>query len=77
MTHDCKRNGTTPLFAALDVLPGTVVGRCMPKHRHQEFIKFLYVIERTVPAGKIVHAVLDDYVKWSPSDGQFAELGST
>lgn len=61
MTHDYKRNGTTTLFAALDVLHGTVVGRCMPKHTHQDFIKFLNAVERAVPAGKVVHAVLDNY----------------
>ncbi|MDR3375872.1 MAG: IS630 family transposase [Ancalomicrobiaceae bacterium] len=61
MTHDYKRNGTTTLFAALDVLHGTVVGRCMPKHRHQEFIKFLSAVERAVPVGKVIHAVLDNY----------------
>ena len=41
MTHDYKRNGTTTLFAAFDVLEGKVIGRCMQKHRHQEFIRFL------------------------------------
>ena len=61
MTHDYKRNGTTTLFAALDVLSGTVVGRCMPHHRHQEFIKFLNAVERAVPAGKVIHAVVDNY----------------
>ncbi len=61
MTHDYKRNGTTTLFAALNVLDGTVVGRCMPHHRHQEFIKFLAAVERAVPAGKVIHAVLDNY----------------
>ena len=61
MTHDYKRNGTTTLFAALNVLDGTVVGRCMPHHRHQEFIKFLAAVERAVPAGKVVHAVLENY----------------
>jgi transposase len=61
MTHDYKRNGTTTLFAALDVLDGTVIGRCMQRHRHQEFIRFLNAIEREVPAGKIVHAILDNY----------------
>ena len=50
MTHDYKRNGTTTLFAALNVLDGTVVGRCMPKHTYKEFIKFLNAMERTVPA---------------------------
>jgi transposase len=61
MTHDYKRNGTTTLFAALDVLHGTVVGRCMPNHRHQEFIKFLNAVERAVPVGKVIHAVVDNY----------------
>ena len=61
MTHDYKRNGTTTLFAALDVLEGKVIGRCMQRHRHQEFIRFLNTIEREVPAGKIVHVILDNY----------------
>ncbi len=61
MTHDYKRNGTTTLFAALNILEGTVVGRCMPKHTHAEFIKFLNAVERTVPAGKIIHAIADNY----------------
>jgi transposase len=61
MTHDYKRNGTTTLFAALNVLDGTVLGRCMDKHRHQEFIKFLNAVERAVPVGKVVHAILDNY----------------
>jgi len=61
MTHDYKRNGTTTLFAALNVLEGKVIGRCMQRHRHQEFIRFLNAIEREVPAGKIVHVILDNY----------------
>ena len=61
MTHDYKRNGTTTLFAALDVLEGTVIGRCMQRHRHQEFIRFLNAIEAAIPAGKIVHVILDNY----------------
>ena len=61
MTHDYKRNGTTTLFAALDVLEGTILGRCMQRHRHQEFIRFLNAIEATVPVGKIVHVILDNY----------------
>jgi transposase len=61
MTHDYKRNGTTTLFAALDVLEGKVIGRCMQRHRHQEFIRFLNTIEAEVPVGKIVHAILDNY----------------
>ena len=61
MTHDYKRHGTTTLFAALNVLDGTVTGRNMDRHRHQEFIRFLNAIEREVPAGKIIHAILDNY----------------
>src|SRR5947207_1201669 len=61
MTHDYKRNGTTTLFAALDILDGKVIGRCMQRHRHQEFIRFLNTVEREVPADKAVHVVLDNY----------------
>ena len=61
MTHDYRRHGTTTLFAALNVLDGTVIGRNMDRHRHQEFIRFLNAIEREVPAGKIIHAILDNY----------------
>jgi transposase len=61
MTHDYKRHGTTTLFAALNVLDGTVIGRCMARHRHQEFLRFLNAIEREVPAGKVLHVILDNY----------------
>ena len=61
MTHDYKRNGTTTLFAALNVLTGEVLGQNMQRHRHQEFIRFLNRIERDVPAGKTIHVVLDNY----------------
>ena len=61
MTHDYKRNGTTTLFAALNVLDGTVIGRCMQRHRHEEFIRFLNAVERDVPAGKLIEAVVDNY----------------
>ena len=61
MTHDYKRHGTTTLFAALDILEGMVIGRCMQRHRHQEFIRFLNAIEADIPAGKIVHVILDNY----------------
>ena len=54
MTHDDERHGTTTLFAALNVRHGTVIGRCMQRHRHEEFIRFLNAIERTVPAGKLI-----------------------
>jgi transposase len=61
MTHDYKRNGTTTLFAALNVLDGTVIGRNMQRHRHQEFIRFLNLIEARAPAGKAIHVILDNY----------------
>jgi transposase len=61
MTHDYKRNGITTLFAALNVLDGTVIGRCMQRHRHQEFIRFLNAVEAEVPAGKLIHAIVDNY----------------
>ena len=61
LTHDYKRNGTTTLFAALNILEGTVIGQNMARHRHQEFIRFLNRIERDVPAGKIIHVILDNY----------------
>jgi transposase len=61
MTHDYLRNGVTTLFAAFDVLEGTVLGRCMQRHRHQEFLRFLNAIEGAVPAGKVVHVILDNY----------------
>jgi transposase len=61
MTHDYERNGTTTLFAALDVLEGTVLGRCMQRHRHQEFVRFLNAVEAAVPAGRLVHCILDNY----------------
>jgi transposase len=61
MTHDYIRNGTTTLFAALNVLEGRVIGRCMQHHRHQEFIRFLNTVEAEIPAGKQVHAIMDNY----------------
>jgi transposase len=61
MTHDYIRHGTTTLFAALDVLTGKVFGRCMQRHRHEEFIRFLNAVERNVPADKRIEAVVDNY----------------
>ena len=61
MTHDYKRNGTTTLFAALDVLKGEVIGRCMPRHRHQEFVKFLKAIDRGTPKHLDIHCIADNY----------------
>jgi transposase len=61
MTHDYKRNGTTTLFAALDVLTGSVIGQCLPRHRHVEFLAFLKTIDREVPKRLKVHLILDNY----------------
>jgi hypothetical protein len=61
MAHDYKCHGSTPLFAGLNVLDGTVIGQNMQRHRHQEFIRFLNRIEREVPADKAVHVILDNY----------------
>jgi transposase len=61
MTHDYKRNGTTTLFAALSMLDGKVIGDCMPRHRHQEFIRFLKQIDSQTPAGLALHLIVDNY----------------
>ena len=61
MTHDYKRHGTTTLFAALNVIDGTVIGRNMQRHRHQEFVRFLNAVEAQVPARKEIHAIVDNY----------------
>lgn len=61
MTHDYKRHGTTTLFAALNVLTGEVFGRNMQRHRHQEFIRFLNALDKDIPAGKVIHVILDNY----------------
>lgn len=61
MTHDYKRHGTTTLFAALNVLDGTIIGRNMQRHRHQEFIRFLNTVEAKVPKRKAIHAIVDNY----------------
>jgi len=61
MTHDYKRHGTTTLFAALNVLTGTVIGQCMPRHRHQEWLKFLKTIDREVPQDLAIHLICDNY----------------
>ena len=60
MTDDYKRHGTTTLFAALNTLNGTVIGTCMPKHRHQEWIQFLELIDRETPKGKSIHLIADN-----------------
>ena len=61
MTHDYKRNGTTTLFAALNMLDGSVIGTCMPRHRHREFLGFLKLIDQQTPAGLNLHLILDNY----------------
>jgi transposase len=70
MTHDYKRNGTTTLFAALDVLTGTVIGQCLPRHRHEEFLTFLRTIDREVPKHLAVHLILDNYATHKHPDVQ-------
>ncbi len=61
MTHDYKRNGTTCLFAALGLLDGKVIGDCMPRHRHQEFIRFLKKIDAETPSALDLHLIVDNY----------------
>jgi putative transposase len=61
VTHDYVRHGTTTLFAALDLLDGTVLTQCRPRHRHQEFLGFLRTIDKAVPADLEIHVVLDNY----------------
>lgn len=60
-THDYRRNGTTTLFAALDTLTGAVIERCLPRHRHEEFIEFLNEIDRCVPGKLAIHLIMDNY----------------
>ena len=61
MTHDYKRNGTTTLFAALDVVEGRLIGQCMNRHRHQEWIKFLKLIDSETPKALDLHLIVDNY----------------
>ena len=61
MTHDYKRNGTTTLFAALNMLDGKVIGTCLPRHRHREFLRFLRLIDQKTPQGLDLHLVVDNY----------------
>lgn len=60
-THDYKRNGTTTLFAALELLEGKVIGTCMPRHRHQEWLKFLKLIDAQTPPDLDIHLIADNY----------------
>jgi transposase len=79
MTHDYKPNGTTTLFAAMNILDGTVMGQNMQRHRHQEFIRFLSAIDAKIPAGKMIHVILDNYaahnhpkvLQWLTRHGRF------
>ena len=68
MTHDYKRHGTTTLFAALDVLTGMIISQCMPRHRHQEWLKFLKTIDRQVPNDLQIHLILDNYTTHKHED---------
>jgi transposase len=61
MTHDYKRNGTTSLFAAMNISDGTIIGECLPQHRHQEWLRFLKVIQSQVPGDKEIHLICDNY----------------
>ena len=61
MTHDYQRHGTTTLFAALDVATGQVIGQCMQRHRHQEWLKFLQTINRGTPKALDLHLIADNY----------------
>jgi transposase len=61
LTHDYKRNGTTTLFAALNMLDGTVIGQCMDRHRHLEFLRFLKTIDQQTPAQLDLHLIVDNY----------------
>ncbi len=70
MTHDYKRNGTTTLFAALNTVDGQVLGMCMERHRHQEWLKFLRLIDKTVPAHKQLHLICDNYATHKHADVQ-------
>src|SRR5467141_2509370 len=61
LTHDYVRHGTTTLFAALNVLDGTVIGSCFERHRHEEFLKFLRQVDRATPEGLDLHLIVDNY----------------
>jgi hypothetical protein len=61
MTHDYQRHGTTTLFAALDVAAGRVQHRCLPRHRHQEYLRFLQQIDREISSDLALHLIVDNY----------------
>ena len=60
MTHDYKRHGTTTLFAAIEMAAGKLIGKCMPRHRHQEWIKFLELIDQETPRDLDLHLIVDN-----------------
>ena len=68
ITSDYKRHGTTTLFAALNAVDGTVIGTCMDKHRHEEFLRFLRTIDKEVPKSLAVHMILDNYATHKHKD---------
>ncbi|MEJ3748262.1 IS630 family transposase [Actinomycetes bacterium KLBMP 9797] len=70
MRHDYKRHGTTTLFAALDVLTGKVIGKCFARHRHEEFLRFLRIIDTNVPRKLRVHMIVDNYGTRTHTDVQ-------
>ena len=61
MTHDYKRHGTTTLFAAMNVLDGQIISQCQPRHRHEEWLKFLRQIDKETPKDKTLHLICDNY----------------
>ena len=61
MTHDDKRHGTTTLFAALNVAEGSILSTCLPRHRHQQWLTFLRLIDRQIPQGQALHLIADNY----------------
>ena len=67
-TSDYKRHGTTTLFAALNALDGTVIGQCVDRHRHEEFLKFMRTVDKEVPKGLAVHMILDNYATHKHKD---------
>ena len=70
MTHDYKRNGTTTLFAALNMLDGKVIGTCMPRHRHREFLRFLRHIDQQTPTDLDLHLIADNYATHKTPGGK-------
>jgi len=63
LTHDDKRHGIATLFAALNVAAGSLISTCLPRHRHQEWLRFFCLIDRQVPQGKALHLIADNYAR--------------